>query len=428
MKINRIILSSISAICLIGMMGCIDNDYPDKIWDPSDEGDVQPVITAIDPPDGSFDGIGIVTITGNNFGANLSHIQVTFNGKVARIDTNLSTEGSLVVGVPVVITDSDINEVDSVQVMVSVQGAFLGGVYSGVFKLERAAITWGEYGTGDPHTVACDADENTYIATNEKLIFKIDPDGNKTDYASGLPSVTTGMKFGPGGYLYYSRNYKKIYRIPPGGGAKETYMAFSGKVYDIDFDQNGNLFAAGKGDSIFCVTDSIDRGVVGYVDYEFTALKVYNDYVYVAGEYVGLDAQVPVWGIWRNPITNASGDLGASELVFDWAAYVGEDGPGIESMVISASGQLYVGAKELYGDNGYEAGNAITIVDPASGSAEPFYTAVLSVPATYLCWGNSKYIYCSRYLDNPDAEGAPESGIFRIAQPEFGASYFGREL
>ncbi len=426
MKSYRIIMSSILAVALLSTLACTDNDYPDNIWDPDAEGNAAPVITSIDPPGGSYDGIGIVKIMGDNFGADFSKIQVTFNGRVASIDTAQSSEGVLTVGVPVVISDSDVNVLDSVQVMVSVQGAYLGGVYHDNFVVERAAVIWGEYGTGFPNAVACDAQENVYVSTNEKLIFKIDPDGNKTEYASGLSLLTTGLRMGPDGVLYYAKNYKKIFRVPAGGGPKETYMTFSGKVSDLDFDQNGNLFAAGKGDSIFCVTDSVDRGVAGYEDYEFTALKVYNDYVYVAGTYVGLDASIPVWGIWRNPITNATGDLGASELVFDWAAYVGLDGPGIEAMTISADGMLYVGASEVYTGATYTGGDAITIVDPATGSTTPFYTAVLYAPATSLCWGNSNYIYCARFLDGSTAEGAPASAIVRIAQPELGAPYYGR--
>ena len=67
-------------IVILGSLGfftsCVDNQYPDDIWDPNDRGLPSPVITSLSPSDSAFAGSDIITINGENFSSNPEEIFV----------------------------------------------------------------------------------------------------------------------------------------------------------------------------------------------------------------------------------------------------------------------------------------------------------------------------------------------------------------
>jgi len=203
MRIQNLFSCLIVGLVLIGGIGCEYDDYPDPVWDPNDEGGAAPVITSMDPADVAYDGLTVVTINGENFSPTLTQNQVTFNGVVAEIDMDLSTAAQLVVTMPVVITDAALNAISAVQVMVAVQGAYAGAVYAQDFSIERAVIEWGGF-IGEkpeklPNAIAVDADENVYVAAGDKILYKLDTLGVRSEFGTGLSSVTNDLKIGPGG-------------------------------------------------------------------------------------------------------------------------------------------------------------------------------------------------------------------------------------
>lgn len=444
-KYSRVL--SVILVSLIWNFGCMEPDYPDSVWQEDEPTNPNPVITSVTPPDRSFEGVGIVTIEATNLSSSMSENLVFFNGRRATIDTTISNETQLVVQVPVVIEDPAVNVLDSVIIRVAVHGAYLFSEYPDEnspvdnFRLERAAVNWGGFkGKGDndqdPRAMACDSEENLYVSTYdgaEKLIYKVSPEGEISAYGPATASVVTGMVIGPGDTLYYARNYKYIYTIPPGGGSTEKFntakLPGSGKAFALDFDEKGLLWAAGKGDySVFYLKpDATPTASEEYVDFEFVAIRVYDGYVYVAGKYVGDDATVSKEGIWRSQIQYSDTSLSTKELVFDWESFVGESGPAIQSITFDEDGDIYIGAREKYAvDGSYEGGDAVTILNTSSMTTNVLYSSILFAPATHIVWGNSNYLYISRHTDNPQAENAPEKQIIRVALDKNGAPYYGR--
>ena len=423
MRIQNLFSCLMVGLVLIGGIGCEYDDYPDPVWDPDDMGGATPVITSMDPSDVAYDGLTVIAINGENFSPVLSQNQVTFNGIVATIDTNLSTASQLVVTMPVVITDAALNAISAVQVMVAVQGAYAGAIYDQDFRIERAVIEWGGF-IGEkpekiPNAIAVDADENVFVAAGDKILYKIDTLGVRTEFGTGLSSVTNDLKIGPGGAAFFARNNPYIYRIPPEGGAADRWHRVGSKIACFDFNADQNIYCGGKNDSLYFVdvTAETNRGVAFSDDYIYKSLRVYDGYVYVAGVYDGDDVTVTVdQAIWRHEIL-AGDELGPRELVYDWADYEFSAEQNILSMIVNADGLFYIGVSE-------GTGPAILTINFGTQSVEPFYDAVLTSPATSLSWGNSNYIYCARTMA-ASTDDLP-TGSFRIAQPFTSALYYGR--
>ena len=423
MRVKLLFRCFAMSLFLFGAIGCEYTDYPDPIWDPDATGEVAPVITSIDPAEVAYEGLTVVTITGENFSPVTTENQVTFNGRVAQIDASQSSITKLVVTTPIIISDASLNALDAVQVMVAVQGAYAGAIYDANFRVERAVIEWGGF-IGEqpeklPNAVAVDADENVYVAAVDKIIYKIDTDNVRTAFGSGLSVLTYDLKVGPEGYLYYARNIGRIYRVPPEGGAGGSWHSVGSKITCFDFNADQNLYCAGKNDSIYFVNvaTEIDRGVALSQDYIYNALKVYDGYVYVSGIYDGVDPLVTTTqAIWRHEIL-AGDDLGPRELVYDWADYSFSVEQDIQSIVVDSEGLFYIGVSE-------GSGPAIITLNITTLVVEPFYEAVLTTPTTKLAWGNSNYIYCVRNRATSTTE--VPTGLFRISQSSTSAPYYGR--
>ena len=440
MRRNFLFILTGILMILCWIIAC-EPEYPSSPWNPGDKGRLTPIINSIIPSDGSYEGVGIITIRGEN----LSHVKeeniVFYDGNRGTILEACDTQ--LVVQNAVVIEDPSVNVLDSVKIQVAVIGSSEGetGAYPFAeyfpYRLERGAIEYGAFSEFNiPHALACDSEENLYVATEKRKIYKVYID-SATDsliteeYVSSTGIlIITGMKMGPGGYLYITRNHKNIYTIPPGGGSKETFVKLSGKVYDLDFDQNDVLYAVGKGDSIYSVkSDASFFGSAEYVDFVLRSLRVYNGYVYVSGEYNGSDSLITKMGIWRNQILSADGDLGDRELVFDWTStWSGEFGPAVLSITFDENGDLYIGSEETYSGSKYTGGDAITILDMDDmTTTSVLYSPILFPPASNMVWGNSNYLYVTRLVSDTEADGVPTIRVIRIALELNGATYNGRQ-
>lgn len=413
-------------IMLVTIAGCEYDDYPDAVWDPDATGGATPQITSVDPPDVVYDGLSTITITGENFSPVLNQNQVTFNGVVAEINTDLSSPTQLVLTMPIIITDAALNFVTDVQIMVAVQGAYSGAVYAHDFRVERAVIEWGGFSADkplkEPNAIACDSDGNAYVAGggSDKILYKIDTAGVRTEFGSGLASITRDLKVGPGGAVFYARNNPFVYRIPPEGGTGVASPRIKSKIACFDFNVDQNIYASGKNDSIYfydTVAGTV-KGVADSEDYTYTTLRVYDGYVYVAGIYEGADTNVTVTqAVWRHEIL-ADDMLGAKELVYDWASYEYAAEQSILTMLVNSEGLFYLGVSE-------GTGPAIINLDISTQEVTPFYDAVLISPATHLTWGPDNFLFCVREMAAPT--DAVPTAAFRIAQTKTSAPNYGRD-
>ncbi|MFA4906692.1 MAG: IPT/TIG domain-containing protein [archaeon] len=440
------LLSILMTAMALFWVGACDNDYPDSPWDPDATGLPDPIITSVSPSDSTLDGVGVVTIHGHNFSANMAENFVFFNSGLATIKEDLSDSTTLIVQVPVVIKDATVNAMDSVKIRVAVQGAYMYGVYpaSGVnFKLKRANVEWGRFGMEKLHAIDSDKDGNVYIASEEKntagayIIYKITPDNIKSEFGTVIFNIVPGMKVGWGGALFVTRvNNKTIYRIPATGGAAAAFntggLPGSGKAADIDFDQNV-LYAVGTGTlgAAFAISSAgVATASSEYIGFNLVAAKVYNGYLYVAGKYTGTDATIAKEGIWKSPINDTAGTLGTRVPVFDWATFVGVDGPTLLSITMDINGNIYAGMKEKYNTAGdtYLGGTAITVISASDGTTSSLYPELLSPPANYFSFESGTALWVVRNPEIQTAKSVVKNRLFKLEMTTTGAPYYGRNL
>jgi hypothetical protein len=422
MKDYSKIFWAVLSLFFLFIVGC-ENEYPDSVFNYEYSTKPTPVITNVDPQEVSFSGIGVITITGSNFSAVPTENHVYFSG--AEGTTLAASETELTVKVPAISIAN--RGGDSVKIKLRVDGAYLFATYGDLdhypYILQKAALEYTKVDTltHDLLGLALDLQENIYLfnRANENVVIIFHPDSQVYNYgtATSGPSRATGMKMGPDGYLYILKGNNNVLRIPPGGGDAETFVRANERVNDLDFDQNLNIFAAGDGQTIECVKqDASTFTAADYTDYDIDAVRVYDGYVYVYGEYDGSDPDSVKAGIWKNEIINANGDLGPKELVFDWGAYSGDLGPTVLCFTILLDGRILIGQSK---------DDALVILDPVTSQIEPFYSEILEPPYIYISWGNGtvgNYLYVNRHADsratwqllqvamNPGYDSAPYYG------------------
>ncbi len=394
-------------LALLGVMlslalinGC-NNDYPDSLYNPDEQFKPDPVITSV-VPDSALAGIDTLQIMGKNFSPVIEENRVFFNG--VRAEVYSATPTLLTVKAPNV-------PGDSVKIQINVKGALLFAEWF-PYKMNKAAIEFFEFGKfDDAYAIACDLEENIYVALKGKKVIKITQDGERIDYATLTVDKASGMKVGPNGDIFYLNVLQGIFRIPAGGGNDEVFAILPGFAFDLDFDANDNIYCAGGGNAIYRVKlDKSVSTVLNIPDISVTALRVFNNYVYFAGNYEGTDVTQPTVGIWRSEITSSDGDLGTPEVVFDFGAnFVGYS---IYSITFAEDGTLYIGT---------EAPEAIVVLSP-SGNFKGLYPGVIEPTSFYMTWGNSKFLYVNRKSDVVE-----KRKIIKLNMLKNGAPYFGRK-
>ncbi|RLD12922.1 hypothetical protein DRI50_08220 [candidate division KSB1 bacterium] len=387
-----------------------------KIWPVDTSNDKeQPVITKVYPDPSSMDddsvafaAVGYIYIEGQGFSATPEENRVFFNGE--RGDVVSASPTKLKVKLPNVVGDS-------IKVHVSVKGALLFAKYKTLdyyfpFRAKSVVKSYKAIDKFiDASGLAVDKDDNVYVLTTAKKILKLtDPDSTlPEEYGTSIFITTPCMRFGPDGSLYLTRGTKSIYKVPPGGGKAKRWVSAPSYVSFLDFDENQNLYAGGKGGEIDIIhPDKSKMTGATYTDYYISSLRVYNGYVYISAEYRGDDSTQIQQGIWKNKILDANGNLGANELVVNWTDLMGKEGPNILSITFDEDGEMYIGLDKE---------NAVYLLN----KKEYWYSEVLVPPATVLTWGNGKYLYINKHAELPD-----DRQILRVELSKKGAIYYGR--
>ncbi len=372
------------------MNGCKPQEIP-SLYDPNWKSLPQPIVDSLSPSV-SLGGVGTLTIYGKNFSTKVDSEGVFFNSTLATIVSGTSTR--MVVKTPNVTGDS-------VQVRVYVIGAvdFSSTV---LYKMLPAISPFGNLLGNFPGPLTTDSAGNVYVNVKTKAgvgqgTYKFTPDGISTKFETST-NIWSAIKLGPGGYLYMVRNLAAIFRVGPGGGAAALWLKTTGKVTDIDFDQNGVLWAGGNGDSIYSITQASVVKSFPFVA-NVHAVKVYGSDLYVAA---GIDSSE---AIWKFPIL-ASGDLGTAQKYFDFSAVYGYNSYSPLAMAFSQSGDLYIGT---------DAPDAIVIVHP-DGSHEALYPGVFEPTVQSLSWGSGINLYIST-----------TSGLYQVVAPAAGAPNYGAQ-
>lgn len=400
-----------SALCacaiVAGMLVGCKEDPPPSLYDATAASGPQPKIAAIAPAGGGLAGVTSLTITGENFNTVPANNLVFFDDVVAPVLQATATQ--LQLKAPILIKDS-------IKVKIAVLRSDL---YSTPYLYNLTAATDEKFGgiSASDEVVSIEADTAGNIFASMLVsgvgsgVWKFSPEGVQgaaaysPAFSSGVASWR-GMKFGAGGAIFCVAGRAIIFRIPPGGGASAVWTSGSGltNLNDLDFDQNGNMWAGGgPATSIFRIKQDKTVQAFPFVG-TVRSVRVYNGYLYVGGKRDSLEK------VWRFQI---SGDnLGTEEEYFNVSSVYGANSSGVYGLSFDTDGDMYVGT---------DAAAGILLVHPNKAS-EPYYPGLLKPSTTYLTWGKGAFLFQAR------GGTVNTKTMVKINTLKTSAPYFGRTL
>jgi hypothetical protein len=404
---TRVTVVILAVVVLAGVwMGCKE-DPPASLYDPNYVSGPQPKVTSIAPATDALAGVTMLTITGQNFSDVPANNLVFFDKTYATALTSSATQ--ITVKAPLLAKDS-------IQVKIAVSKSDL---YSDPFlyNLDTAAFEkWATYGTGEYGAgIECDRNGNLYVSllstTGGLGVKKFTPTGVRTDYAPILSTSVASwrnMKFGPGDTLFCVATGRAIVFAIPSGANPAVWKSGGGlgNLNDLDFDANGNIWAAGATGNIYKVSRTkvvTSFPCVGTL----RGIRVFNNAVYVAGRRDSLEK------VWRFPIVGAD-SLGAESEYFNITAVYGSGLNVINAIAFMSDGSLLIGTDNAEG---------LRLVAPGGASSAAYYPGVVFGQTVSLTWGTGANLYQSR-----QAAGAVTASAVRINTQKSGAPYYGRSL
>ncbi len=395
------LVASLAVGAAVGVFSGCTEEPPPSVYDENYVSRPQPVVTSITPAGSGLAGVTTITLAGSNFSAVPGENTVFFDAVPATILQASTTEIRVIA--PVLVKDS-------IKVRVAV---FRAELFSEIryYRLDAAVEPFGGLSQNDePAAIASDTAGNIYVSLlsggTGVGIKKFTPEGVRSDYApaGGITKWTT-LKMGPGGVLYAARLLRVIYTIPAGGGAPAIWLAPAsgvGNVADMDFDQNGNLWAGGNNAAVYRVKP--DKTIKSFpFTANIRAVRVIENYLYVGGKRDSLEK------VWRFPILSAD-SLGPVEEYYNLSSYYTPNGPGVQSINFAADGDLYIGT---------DGADGIIVVHP-SKAAEPLYPGLFTPSMVSLAWGKGNFQYGSRSVNSP--------ALLKINMLKPGAPYYGSRL
>jgi len=398
---------SLFLLTILILSGC-KKDPPASLYDPGIGQGAVPTIASVIPNDSALAGVTTVTITGTNFSPVKEYNFVYFNASLAPVLQASTTQ--LVVKAPILLADS-------LGLKVAVQGIEL---FSNTkrYKLIAAVLDFGGLPNTveEPKSLTCDGAGNVYISVASNAgtglgVKKITPGGARTDFSPVFnPTIPfwSGMKIGPGGGLYSVANRNAIWLTPAAGGPAAFWVRGGGlgNMTDIDFDQQGNIWAGGGGNtSIYRVRVS-DQNIR---EFPFTgdvsSVRYFEGALYLAAK------NDTVWNIWRTRIFNAD-SVGPRELYFNFSGRFGLAGSA-NAITFASDGDMYVGTDSLAGS---------MVVIHRDKSSELFYTGLFKGRNVSLAYGNGTVMYVGQ---TGPADASKKT--LRVETQKLGAPYYGRQ-
>ena len=386
--VRRAILSGWSGLavllgCSLSVFGGCVEEEEGSLFTPNTTFGPPPVITAVAPTDSAQAGVDTLVITGSNFSTvaanNIIFLDSSPGFPIQTTATQISLRTPLVIG-------------DSVAVRIATRGSDKMS-NTLVYKLTAAVESFGLLGPSDlANAIIADAAGDLYVSVSVSGggvgIKRIPADGSVNSYARDTSGVVgwTGLKFGPGGYLYAARGIRAIYRFAPGGGDPAVLWVALPAGYtinDIDFGPNQILWAAGSN------TTSINSARIYSISqtptskfFPFAAsvrsVRVFNNYLYLSA------FKDSAWGIWRAPINVDS--LGTPELYFNFSAAFPTEGYTPQGISFSSSGNLYIAT---------DAPAGFVVVTPSKTVIIPYadYEELFGTSVRFLAWGSGNDIF-----------------------------------
>ena len=376
-----------TACALMILFTSCEYDVEEPGWDkPFEIQADQPEITRIEPDSVAAAGVNYITIFGKNFAGVLEDNYVYFEeikkGKVvnvvnAEIVVDASSDTSITVRRPNLISDSCIIKLNSYDALVVAK-------YSSPYKIDPVMERYGSFVENvQLGAIAIDSDENMYVIQNDRLIFKVTPDGEKTNVGQAARAVYDA-KISPEGKLILLINNNEIHQLDLAAGVDTTsvWIEVDKRASYGDFDSDGNFYTGGnKSDLIVVAPDGSSSKQIGvYSNDEIFCVRVYNDGY---NEYVYVLAENAEMAIWRHEILDANGNLGVRDMILNWANAGDFAASEPRYFTFSDDGTMYIGTDNT---------NPIMILN-TDGSQDILYKGILPSTAEQLVWGTGKYLY-----------------------------------
>ncbi|HFE65236.1 MAG TPA: hypothetical protein ENK14_12605 [Caldithrix sp.] len=320
-----------------------DANHPD----PNPTGFQPAKIDSLSPGEGFLK--DVVQIYGKRFNTEPQFNFVAFGSKVAEVLS--ASENMLEVRAPNI-------SGETVKVKIGVKGSEFWSnetdfVFFDALSTIDEEILW-------PMGVAVDDSDNVYIGSaGDEVIYKITPDGTKSQFAA-VP-VSGAIEFGPGNYLYVCEQGEgKIVRISPDGTTVEDVVTVDSPI-DFDWDANGDMYIVSNWIGInrfdtgggLTQVASIDNG---------KCLRIFESNLYVSD-------------IWNGVIKKY--DITANGLENEEDIYEGDSPLGIE---FDAEGTMYF----------TEAWETSLYTMKPDGTQEVLYEGQLMTPMHYLTFYKKK--------------------------------------
>ena len=381
MNHSRLQLVVITALVAMLFAGCVEETG--SLYDPSHSLGRAPVISSMTSTlraDSAIAAYDTLTITGANFAPMTQDNWVFFNSGVRTpfqaTETELRVRPTLNFG-------------DSVNIRIGTRlsdSLSLGPVY---YKVGRGVASFSGLSDSSAFAMATDAAGNVYVSIGvnglDAGVFRATPEGGRAPYANPSIGISnwTGLRMGPGGYLYAVRGVRAVYRANPGGGALTAWAQITSPagvlINDIEFDEAGNLWAVGSNPSIFCIRPN--RTVkASPIAANIRSARIFNGYLYYSAVVGGLNQ------IWRAQMLGDS--LAAPEVYFDFDAAYGALGYVPQAITFSSDGYLFIATNTPEG---------VVIVSPSKTASAPYfeYDTDMSPTMKWLAWGSDNSLYGS---------------------------------
>lgn len=398
---------------LILAVGC-EYDGPVNAWEEAQKKTpVVPTITQVLPEDAAT--ASEITIIGQDFASDSDGNIVYFDNVQATIKSATSTE--IVVFRPNITGDSLI-------IKVVADGAVGLAKYTKSYALAPVVEPFGIFIDTDLiAAVAVTPSENLYVTMGDAAgtILRLTPEGRRDDsYVAEGDKFASDMKMAPDGSIYFIRKQNRIYRVAPEGGEGEIILTLgrNDKVKFFDFDENGNLYAGGEETGLVVVRPDLSFTNLGLLPaYDIQTVRVYSGAVYVGAIFSDDPEGAPngiIGGIWKYPISDATGTLGAGELVLDWGQTGSFADSELKDLTFSEDGQMYIACTD----------SIPLLTLNMDGTVSPYYLGLIDPPIDKLIWGSGNYLYA---IVNRRVAKSDGGLLLKINMGKASAPYYGRK-
>jgi hypothetical protein len=262
------------------------------------------------------------------------------------------------------------------------------------YKIDAVMESFGAFVENVPlGAITADHSGNFFVPdSTNRYLYKVSPTGvrklvtinDSTNLV--LKYAASDARIGPDGNFYYftgkfpNTKYIEMVILNPASVKDSTWYTFSPvkNVICGDFDKNGYLYAAGRKSGIQVIRPNRSkRDDGGYTNDTVTAVRVWNNYLYVAVRS----------GIYRHSLSDTS-HIGPQQPVIDLSQGI------LAGRVVKAFSYSADGTKLFFGtDTDYPIIMADASTVPITkDKLEPIYKDIVSTNCKNFCFEN--YLYC----------------------------------